>query len=166
MLSLVGKDQPGIVAQVTRALFENEANLGEASMQRIGGHFAIMLMLSSDHSQDELTNKIQTVADELKLTMHMDPFDGELHQHVDADVCVSLYGADRTGIVATATEKLAAAGLHILALNTDVGGTVEDPIFVMEIEGRATQGIDILRESVLDIADLEINITAIDTLLA
>lgn len=166
MLSLIGKDKPGIVAQVTRILFENGANLGEATMQRLGGYFTIMLMYSNVNSHDVLKSKIQAVADELELTMHIDPFDGELHKHLESDVCVTLYGADRTGIVATATEKLACAGLHILSLDTDVGGSVDDPIFVMEIEGCATQGIDVLRESVADIPDVEINITAIDTLLA
>ena len=41
MLILVGKDQPGIVAQITRALYEGEYNLGEASMVRLGGNFTV-----------------------------------------------------------------------------------------------------------------------------
>ena len=47
MLILVGKDQPGIVAQITRALYEGECNLGEASMVRLGGNFTVMLMVQS-----------------------------------------------------------------------------------------------------------------------
>jgi peptide deformylase len=35
MLTLVGKDRPGIVAQITRALYEGDCNLGEASMVRL-----------------------------------------------------------------------------------------------------------------------------------
>jgi len=165
MLSLIGKDKPGIVAQVTRVLFENDANLGEASMQRLGGYFAIMLMFSSDSSRN-ISQKIQTVATKLGLTMHIDPFDGHLHQHLEADVCVSLYGADRIGIVATATEKLASAGLHILALHTDVGGTEGQPIFVMEIEGHATQGLEAIQQAVSSMQDFDVHVTAIDTLIA
>jgi len=166
MLTLIGKDQPGIVAGVTRVLFENSANLGEASMQRIGGYFTIMLMVSIEGNADDVTNIVKPVADDLGLSLHVDSFEGHLHQHMDADVCVSLYGADRVGIVATATEKLANAGLHILALNTDVGGDEEQPIFVMEIEGNATQGIEALQQSVADLKDLEIHVTSIDTMIA
>ncbi|MCG7961385.1 MAG: amino acid-binding protein, partial [Candidatus Thiodiazotropha taylori] len=38
MLTLVGEDQPGIVAQVTDALFRGGCTLGEASMLRLGGN--------------------------------------------------------------------------------------------------------------------------------
>jgi len=165
MLSLIGKDKPGIVAQVTRVLFENDANLGEASMQHLGGNFAIMLMFSTDNAQD-LTLKIQTVANALDLTLHIDPIDGKLHQHLQADVCVSLYGADRVGIVAAATEKLATAGLHILALHTDVGGSEAQPMLVMEIEGHATQGIEVLQQAVSSMQNIDIHVTAIDILIA
>lgn len=166
MLSLIGKDKPGIVAQVTRVLFENDANLGEASMQRLGGYFAIMLMFSSDESLNNISQKIRSVATAQDLTMHIDPFDGHLHQHLEADVCVSLYGADRVGIVATATEKLASAGLHILALHTDVGGTEGQPIFVLEIEGHATQGLKAIEQAVSSMQDFDVHVTAIDTLIA
>ena len=37
MLTLVGKDRPGIVAEVSQVLFEAGGNLGEASMARLGG---------------------------------------------------------------------------------------------------------------------------------
>ena len=51
MLTLVGKDRPGIVAHVTAALYEGGANLGETSMMRLGGNFTIMLMVSGDSSE-------------------------------------------------------------------------------------------------------------------
>ena len=46
MLTLVGEDQPGIVAAVTEALFAKGMNLGEASMLRLGGNFTVMMMVS------------------------------------------------------------------------------------------------------------------------
>ncbi|MCW8983520.1 MAG: amino acid-binding protein, partial [Gammaproteobacteria bacterium] len=36
MVTLVGRDQKGIVSRVTKALFEGGCNLGEASMMRLG----------------------------------------------------------------------------------------------------------------------------------
>ena len=44
MLTMVGKDRPGIVAEVSQVLFEAGGNLGEASMARLGGNFTVMLL--------------------------------------------------------------------------------------------------------------------------
>jgi len=54
MVTLVGKDQPGIVAKLTLALFENDCNLGEASMTRLGGNFTIILMVQFSGLEGEL----------------------------------------------------------------------------------------------------------------
>src|SRR4030067_3820292 len=52
MVTVVGKDRPGIVAGLTEALYRGGANLGEASMARLGGNFTIMLMVQIDGEPD------------------------------------------------------------------------------------------------------------------
>jgi glycine cleavage system transcriptional repressor len=89
-----------------------------------------------------------------------------LHQHHQPDVRISIYGADRPGIVAHATGALAEAGLDILDLNSDVGGTEEAPIYILHIEGCANDGVEAL-QSALDIVKkegVEAQLTPIDTL--
>ncbi|HIJ33407.1 MAG TPA: amino acid-binding ACT, partial [Gammaproteobacteria bacterium] len=54
MMSLVGKDQSGIVAQVSAALFEAGGALGETSMMRLGCNFTIMMMVEMEGSADQL----------------------------------------------------------------------------------------------------------------
>jgi len=164
MLTLVGKDKPGIVAEVSAVLFENNANLGEASMQRLGGNFAIMLMVDYDGSAEDLLSIVTPVAAKFGLKEHVDIIDGELHSHLPANICISIYGADRAGIVSSATSALAKAGLHILELKTDVAGTVERPLFIMQIEGYAEQGVEALRLASKDLKDLEIKIDPLETL--
>jgi len=44
MVTVVGRDRPGIVAALTDALYRGGANLGETSMARLGGNFTIMLI--------------------------------------------------------------------------------------------------------------------------
>jgi len=56
MLTMVGKDRPGIVAEVSQVLFEAGGNLGEASMARLGGNFTVMLMLQIDAEKDDVEN--------------------------------------------------------------------------------------------------------------
>ena len=43
------------------------------------------------------------------------------------------------------TTVLAEAGLNILNLDSDVAGTDDAPLYIMHIEGRAGQGMDIIR---------------------
>ena len=45
MLTLVGEDHPGIVADHDGVLFRAGCNLGEATMARLGGNFTVMLMV-------------------------------------------------------------------------------------------------------------------------
>ncbi len=149
MLTLVGKDRPGIVSQVTLALYEGGGNLGEASMVRLGGNFSIMLMVHYEGSADLLEKEMSPVCTALELQAHVDLIEGELHHHVEPDVRISIYGADRAGIVAETTGVLTEAGLNILTLESDVGGTSVNPIYIMEMEGVAGKGIEALK-SVLD----------------
>ena len=167
MLTLVGKDRPGIVAHVTAALYEGGANLGEASMMRLGGNFTIMMMVQFAGSARALEEVVGGVAESLGLKLHIDPIEARLHDHPEPDVHITVYGADRAGIVARVTGVLAEAGLDILDLESDVAGTDAEPIYIMHLEGHATEGIDAL-ESALDIVraeGVEASLQRIDTML-
>lgn len=150
MLTLIGEDRSGIVARVTHALYEGGCNLGEASMMRLGGNFSIMLMVNSPGDKKTLTQLLEPVVDSLGLQMHLDSIKGELHKHQIPDVRISVAGADRAGIVADVTGALAEAGLHILDLESDVAGSEEQPIYIMHIEGNATEGIESI-EAVMEL---------------
>ncbi len=147
MLTLVGKDHAGIVAKITEALYLNKCNLGEASMTRLGGNFTIMLMVQFEGAAEELHHTLQPVCDSLSLRHHVDKIKGELHHHLEPNVRLSVYGADRPGIVAQVTRVLADTGLNVLNLESDVGGTGNDPLYIMHIEGMASDGIDALKSA-------------------
>ena len=167
MLTLVGKDRPGIVAHVTAALFDGGCNLGEASMMRLGGNFTIMLMVELDGTRHALEQLVEGVAESLDLHLHVDAIEGHLHQHLIPDVRITVYGADRAGIVAKVTGVLAEVGLHILDLESDVAGSGDQPIYIMQIEGHASEGIDAV-ESVLKIVreeGIDAHMETLDTLI-
>lgn len=169
MLTLIGKDQPGIVAHVTHALYEGACNLGETSMMRLGSNFAIMMMVKHDGNVDSLRKLIQGEAESLGLHMHIDKIQGGLHQHHEPDVRITVYGADRAGIVAQVTGALAEAGLNIIDLTSSVGGTEAEPIYIMYIEGEAKEGIEAL-QSALEIVmkegkGIDAQLTTIDTMI-
>lgn len=167
MLTVVGKDQPGIVARITAALYEGGCNLGEASMTRLGGNFTIMLMVQHAGSAATLTQSVAPVSESLGLKLHVDKIEGQLHRHPEADVHISVFGADRAGIVAQVTTALAEAGLDILDLQSDVAGTEQKPIYIMQIEGRALQGMPALKAAVqvLDGKGVEVRLEPIELMI-
>ena len=164
VLTLVGEDKPGIVAAVTQVLFEQGGVLAQASMMRLGSNFSIMLRVS--HPPDiDLRQVLNEVCEKLNLHLHIDEDASKTAPEVDPDVQVTVYGADRSGIVAQVTSVLAQAGLNIIDLETDVAGSSEHPIYIMTMEGVASNGIEPLREAIqaLD-TDIEINLDEINTL--
>ncbi len=169
MLTLVGKDQQGIVAQVTTALYEGKCNLGEASMLRLGGNFTMMLMVNCTLSIEALEQLLQPVITKLQLHLHLTPIEGQLHHHIEPEVRISVHGADRAGIVAQVTSVLAEAGLNILDLESDVGGSAKEPFYIMHIEGIATLGIKVLEDALQQLLttqqpDLKVQLEPIEIL--
>lgn len=152
MLALVGRDQAGIVARVTQVLFRGGANLGEASMLRLGGNFAMMMMVNYHGDAAAIQALVQPEAQALGLTVHVDPIAGQLHRHMQGNMTVRVYGADRSGIVAGVTAALADAGFHILNLESDVGGSEQQPLYIMNIEGHSATPIEQVREALSSFA--------------
>jgi glycine cleavage system transcriptional repressor len=99
--------------------------------------------------------------------MHVDSIKGKLHAHVEPNVRISVSGADRAGIVSSVTTALAESGLHILDLESDVGGDERQPIYIMHIEGYANEGTDSLQAAVDLIREqgIDIHMVPVDTVI-
>jgi len=167
MLTLVGQDKPGIVAKITTALYSAGAQLGEASMMRLGGNFTIMLMVKSDQSIEQLNHSIEQVVNELHLHSSFQSIEAHLYQHEIPDTRITIYGADRPGIVAQATTHLLQAGFNIMDLGSDVAGDAADPIYIMQIEGITSNGTQSLDNAVEQIKSdgVNIDVSAIDVMI-
>ncbi|OQW91613.1 MAG: amino acid-binding protein [Beggiatoa sp. IS2] len=168
MLTLVGQDQPGIVAKITTTLYTAGCNLGEASMLRLGGNFTIMLMVHHPNYSFNISELIKPTAEELQLHFHFDPIEGQLHDHQSAEIRISVHGADRAGIVAQVTTVLAEIGFNILNLESDVGGNQQHPFYIMHIEGTTIQGIETIKRVLNQLIstrlpDLYVQVEPIDT---
>ena len=104
-------------------------------------------MVQNGGDLQQLESIVKPVADDLGLHCHFDEIEGHLHAHREPDVRISVYGPDRTGIVAHVTGTLAKAGLDIYDLESDVGGTDEKPVYIIHIEGHANKGVNVLRQA-------------------
>jgi glycine cleavage system transcriptional repressor len=128
-LSAIGRDRPGIVASLSRVLFEQGCNLEESSMTRLKGEFAVLLLvtLPDTGSREALDRAIEAAARPLGLTVMIRELTPEEMRAEDDSRTVPytliVYGADRPGIVFRATEATSRHGINITDLRTRVTGT-------------------------------------------
>lgn len=167
LLTLVGADRPGIVARVTHALCQLGCNLGEASMIRLGGNFTIMLMVGGTRSEDQILSALAPVAEEMGLRIHLDPSHGGLHHHLTPNCQVRVMGADRAGIVADVTGKLADQGFSILELESDVAGDPARPVYIMNIQGYCAATLETLTDALRPVRDsgVSVEVSPVDLLI-
>lgn len=132
-VTAVGTDRPGIVAAVTKVLYEHGANIEDSRMAILGGHFAMMLIVALPERVDpgRLESALGGPARDLSLVVTVRPVAEASPEHAaGAPYVVSVYGADHPGIVYPVTEALAARNVNITELATRVveGAT---PVYVM-----------------------------------
>ncbi len=131
-VTVSGADRPGIVAAVARVLHERGGNLEDSAMTSLGGHVAIVLLVASEDEPQALQAALTTGTEGLGLTISATWAD-PARRPADATHLLSVYGADRPGIVAGVAAALAEAGANVTDLETQVIGD-EDPVYAMVIE--------------------------------
>lgn len=149
-VTAVGADRPGIAAAVTKILFEHGGNIEDSRMAILGGHFSMMLIVSLPEGADAsaLETALQESASTLDLIVAVRPVADATAAHTPGaeEYVVSVYGADRPGIVYRVSEVLARHGVNITDLATRVvGGDPDVYVVLMEVvvPGRAdTAAID------------------------
>src|SRR5437868_5413981 len=122
-VTAVGRDRPGIVAAVTKALLDLGCNLGETSMTRLRSEFAMILLVELAEGSDCASAQVAlaAVAEKMDLTITVRQLSSEEVQSAgqgDVSYILRVYGADRPGIVSAVTDLLARQGFNITDLET------------------------------------------------
>jgi glycine cleavage system transcriptional repressor len=146
-VSAVGGDRPGIVAAVTRVLFEQGCNLEDTEMSVLRGHFAMMLVVSGPDGlmAEELERALAGAASGGPggLVVAVRAIDDPVPTSpVGEPWSVSVYGADRPGIVHAVTSVLASAGVNIVGLETRVIGDLDRPVYAMLLDVTVPADVD------------------------
>ena len=142
ILTALGKDRPGIVASVTRVLFQLGCNLEDSAMTRLAGEFAIMLILAAPGrlTQERLERAFGSLAHRLTLAVHLKALTrAELTSpQRGKPYLLSVYGADRPGIVYRVSDLLARSGVNISDVSTHrtspKKGKAAKPLYLMVLE--------------------------------
>lgn len=139
ILTAFGKDRPGIVADVTRILFENGCNLEDNSMTQLADEFTLILLFSS--TNQEVKESILQACQELERTKGISAFMRPLESrrplqtktHIDCTLHIE--GLDQAGIVYKISQYLADQGINITDLKSTVKPSPESgtAIYLMTI---------------------------------
>ncbi|MBS1954004.1 MAG: ACT domain-containing protein [Cyanobacteria bacterium SZAS-4] len=140
VLTGVGHDRVGIVAELAEILFEMGCNLLDSSMTLLRGEFAIILMIRQPDGQslEQLKKRISEVETKLGLSIHVRELaEGEAEEIEDVGdpYIISVYGADKPGIVSGITRVLADLGANVTDVETKHTGERDGAtVFLMVLE--------------------------------
>ncbi len=124
VLSAIGRDRPGLVAELAQLIFDCDANLEDSRMTILGTDFAVILLCSSLSAEagDKLAIGAKRLEREHGLTILLRHLDGGPRPAVPAPGMrlwrLQAAGEDRAGIVAGLCRTLAENGVNIAELSS------------------------------------------------
>ena len=133
---MIGNDRPGIVAAVTRTLYEAGCNLEDVTSTILRNHFSMTLFVRLPDEVDapDLERRLEPVSKEMSLVITARAID-EAAVEVGAPThIVSVYGSDQPGIVYRVAEILAGDGANVTDLTSRVIGSEEHPVYALMLE--------------------------------
>ena len=147
-VSVIGKDRPGIVAETSEVLYRLGCNIEDSSCTMLAGEFAMILIVS--HPKPFSKTKLQEEFGLLGVGARLSVFVRSLAEDEisgtagDGDICVvSVYGADKPGIVYRTTRVLADHRINITDLQTKLVGTAEEPVYVLTLEALLPESVQV-----------------------
>src|SRR3972149_163149 len=116
ILSAMGKDRPGMVADVSEVIYECGGNIEDSSMSLLRNHFALLLLFSTEREEvnQKLSSLLKRLEWEKKLTVFYSPITFEeaypkLKEQADR-FKITTSGVDHAGIVSKACQLQAVRG--------------------------------------------------------
>ncbi len=168
-VSAVGRDRPGIVAGITAGLLAVDGNVEDSRMANLGGHFAVMLLVAVPEGcgRERIEEALAGAREELELeALTVSRVSAEVIGPSGADHVITVYGSDHPGIVHAITAEIARAGVNITDLQTQLGGSEAEPLYVLmlEVELGPTPAEELERglRQVADEARVEVELRPLD----
>ena len=154
IISVLGEDRPGIIAAVTRVMFENDFNIEDVSQTILQNQFSGIFIA---------TGPSHITAEDLHRTFEKNTPGFNLHFHVRElgavgitwTVCdcepfiITTRGPDRKGLVAGVTALLAAHNVNVTQLRAVFRGG-DDPgrnVMIYEVDIPLDVDLHVLRQS-------------------
>jgi glycine cleavage system transcriptional repressor len=142
ILSAMGKDRPGMVADVSEVIYECGGNIEDSSMSLLRNHFALLLLFSTEREEvnQKLSSALKRLEWEKKLTVFYSPITFEeaypkIKEETDR-FKITTSGVDHAGIVFRICQMLADRGVNIVDMKTQRILSPESgtPLFEMDMD--------------------------------
>ena len=107
LVTVFSEDQQGLIAAISRALFELNINLGDASYNVLGqgGKFIALCNAPADTDAEAILQALQATEILKQASIQVEPFDlATRHQSSGQTLRVAFTGEDMPGLVAQITE--------------------------------------------------------------
>ena len=138
-VTALGADRPGIIARVTGVLLDHGGNLADSTMTILGGQFAIVLLVETEAHAPELESDLIAATADLGLVVAVRSV-GLGSATSPPTHMLSVYGADRPGIVHSVAQTLAQRSVNVTDLTTRVLDG-EQPVYAMVLEVALPAGV-------------------------
>jgi glycine cleavage system regulatory protein len=121
VLTVIAPDRPGIVETISKTAFQHGANWEASRMVRLGGRFAGVLLVSvEDGKAAALEHDLRQLRESgLQVTIERGA-GGPAEPEGARPLALELVGLDRPGIIREVSRVLAARGVNVEELHTQV----------------------------------------------
>lgn len=162
VLSALGPDRPGLVAEVTHHLTERGVNVEDSRMAVLGAEFGIMVLVSGSPDQiASVERDAPALAEKTGLGVTLRRTTSpEDHRRAAVIPClVTAEAIDQEGIVRAVSRALHGVGVNIVSLETSTyqAPITGSPLFRLEarIDVPQTTGIARVRKAMDSVAEAE-----------
>jgi glycine cleavage system transcriptional repressor len=162
VLSALGPDRPGIVAEVTDYLTLRGVNIEDSRMAILGAEFGILVLVSGPESSlAKIEADKETLERTTKLSVLLRPTKSpEQHRRAAVIPClVTAEALDHEGIVRAVALAISRMGINIVSLETAAynAPVTGSPLFRLEVQVDLPRGISLtqLRAQMAEVAHTE-----------
>jgi glycine cleavage system regulatory protein len=154
VLTLIGKDKPGLVDAIAKCIIDAEGNWLKSSFCQLSGQFAgfIEVMLPQE-KHNELLHACHQLAH-----LHITLLPSNAHETLlDAKAVILVTGNDRRGIVSDITSTLKTFDINIIEMTTQCESAPNwgSPLFTAKVIVSVSHQLDVdnVKLAIEDIAD-------------
>jgi glycine cleavage system transcriptional repressor len=164
IISVLGKDRPGIIAGVTRVLFEKDFNIEDVSQTILQSEFSGIFIVTGpeDTEHEDLLLALRETTADLDLHYHVKELEGKPSDWTTCaceQFVITTRGPDRKGLVAQITAVLAAHNINVTQLQAVFrgGDTPGRNVMIYEVEVPMDTDLADLRQA-LQVKARELNL--------
>ena len=140
VLSVIGKDKPGILAKISTILFTHGCNIEDVSQTILQTEFASIFIVVNPnaHPLDKIGQALNAVLQDMELSAHLRPMTTQtpVQTAPSQPFVITTRGVDKPGTnsaVTTAIASLACNVIHFRAIITQDEG-VDEMIMIFEVD--------------------------------